>query len=155
MVRIVCTKSLIFSTKALFLLALGVVAMDSEVTWIEGMDALERSRRREVADADVERRFLNLEKSRFWRTRLGRTVKTNLKITSVVFSEFTTYMLRLRISKNDMSKNSLHFIVYVFDTNPESGLLTRIVLIGFHDFICIFQNTMSSNQRFLSSNAIA
>ena len=91
MVRMVCTKSLIFSTKALFLLALGVVAMDSEVTWIEGMDALERSRRREVADADVERRFLNLEKSRFWRTRLGRTVKTNLKITSVVFSEFTTY----------------------------------------------------------------
>ena len=75
MVRMVCTKSLIFSTKALFLLALGVVAMDSEVTWIEGMDALERSRRREVADADVERRFLNLEKSRFWRTRLGRTVK--------------------------------------------------------------------------------
>ena len=50
---------------ALFRLAVGLVATDSEVTWIDGIEAFERSRRISVADADVERRFLNLEKSRF------------------------------------------------------------------------------------------
>ena len=61
---------------ALFRLAVGLVATDSDVTWIDGIEAFERSRRISVADADVERRFLNLEKSRFWRTRLGRTENT-------------------------------------------------------------------------------
>lgn len=64
MVRMLCTKSLNFSTMALFRLAFGVVTVDSE-NWIDGTEIFDRSRRNEVADADVERRFLNLEKSRF------------------------------------------------------------------------------------------
>ena len=68
---------------ALFRLAFGVVTVDSE-NWIDGTEIFDRSRRNEVADADVERRFLNLEKSRFWRTRLGRTeIKTNFKILQI------------------------------------------------------------------------
>ena len=49
---------------ALFRLAFGVVKVDSE-NRIDGTEIFDRSRRNEVADADVERRFLNLEKSRF------------------------------------------------------------------------------------------
>ena len=75
MARILWTKSLNFSTIPLRRFALGVVARDSEVMLIDGTCEVDRSRRSELAEAEVERRFLNLLNSRFVRTLLGRTEK--------------------------------------------------------------------------------
>ena len=57
-----------------------MVARDSEVTFIDGTWDVDRSRRSELAEAEVERRFLNLLNSRLVRTLLGRTENIDRKL---------------------------------------------------------------------------